>query len=696
VNQPRTPGIACFRISFSATATNGSDWTVDSITGHGSNDISQPDIPADDDTCTLDYALGTSDAGVPDIFYDSSTDEWQVSLFNVVDLAKLINVSNSGPGVGDELCGGPPYDWAAVSPFGWASGLASQTQAAAYSAAFEPNLTLSGALTPIVQSINYSFTQPLTADVGSGQITDTITSTFTLNTGASPPTATQPCSVGHLAAAVDAGDECCPDSPRVSVFPDGLTFQKTLKLATSAHGGCPDYIYHWHRQHAPDGLKITPAKKDIDSSSPTLEVTASCPHSGKKLTVQQADNCVGSVVYAVSVTDSHGLDSNTAYASNKWCVAIAPAVIRGIKFPREKCTPQATTEIQADWRNRANNGYRQDAWGKIVEDLEQTFLNRTPLGNGSPSNRVNWLADAKKLWDDVTPDINNADKADELGQADPPDGDTSAIALPTTAHVAAAPCVRAVGRSAAQKLSDCLALRPSLAAYAQAQAQLGSVLSAALTSQNRYGTAVRADQATQSALQHVVTAILYAELGEAFAATDQAGANVARIGRAQGLFPVISGPRIDRIVHEFARVRSLPRLVQRALPGVTLANLERALRALGPFHGARLDIVAAFAHTLNPSADMPPKGWVTPAGVAAVVAQLRAQGDISTTSEAALRQALTDLVLATGTATEEEVALGEFTTDAQHLAGPSAPFLLAAERALAANSYPPNASHGAF
>ena len=213
-------------VSFSASAAFGSDWRVDSVTGDGSNDVSQPDIPSDDDTCTLDYALAKADAGPTDFYYDPTSGEWKGSLFNILDQTELTNVSNSGPGVGDELCGGPPYSWAADPPFGWASSIASQAQEAAYSAAFEPNLAISGTSNPVSASFNYSFTEPLEGDVGTGSITDTIASTFTINTSSAtqtPPPCGSDDMISQRSAAGAQGDECtCPDPADDVVLADAL------------------------------------------------------------------------------------------------------------------------------------------------------------------------------------------------------------------------------------------------------------------------------------------------------------------------------------------------------------------------------------------------------------------------------------------------------------------------------------------
>jgi hypothetical protein len=303
---------------------------------------------------------------------------------------------------------------------------------------------------------------------------------------------------------------------------------------------------------------------------------------------------------------------------------------------------------------------------------------------GKAKDFWDWMQSGGNLWNQSRPDEKRAKDLEAAGTADPPDAAVSAVALPRIAHPPPLrPCVRFTTAAAAGSFADCVSLTPSLVLYGQTEAQTSAVLDAVLTSQNRYATAVRAGEAGPSAVQHVVTGILYVELGDALAATDQAGLAVARIGRAQGLFPVLTRHQIEQLARSFAHVRRLPAAVTRALPGVTRAEIARALSdALRKFNGSRVDLVSTFAHPFHAAALIPPAGWVTAGAVQAVVARLIAQGEVPAASGVLLDQALNDLEIASGRAAVQH-ALSELTIAAERVPGPAGAFLQAGERALA-------------
>jgi hypothetical protein len=256
-----------------------------------------------------------------------------------------------------------------------------------------------------------------------------------------------------------------------------------------------------------------------------------------------------------------------------------------------------------------------------------------------------------------------------------------ALAQPV-APAAVRACVRGSGKLAGAAFADCLALEPALAAYAQGQAKTLSLLDALLTSQNRFGTAVRAGQAGASALQSAVIAVLSKQLADSFVATDQAGLDVARIGRAQGLFPILARGRINQTAAALARLRRLPAAVARAFPGVSLGDLASSLRnALRDSQATRLDLVATFAQSLRDARSMPLASPVTRDDVGAVVSQLSAQGDVSAASAAALGQALDSFAAASGSAAVSQ-ALAAFDDAARQVPGAAGSFLVAAGRAL--------------
>ncbi len=531
------------------------------------------------------------------------------------------------------------------------------------------------------------------------------TITFSAGTSVCPVSSTDVSARVFSSDAGSTSQECCaPLGAGVAVVPDGGTFKNKLTLTALIHGGCPPYVYHWQITKQPRGLIVSP--KAGPTTVPTLNVTATCPGAtpfGPKLRNAKKGSakwrslerklekalhaCVGPVQYSVWANDSHGLKTGFGYATNRWCVVG--------KGGRDICTAQLNGKLKKAFQDQGDL-YRAAALWKTAVDAGLAFLPNpgspvpgTPGTGAAGQAREYWEAyeNGKTLNEDAKSDTEMADRADEAASADPPDGAVSDVALPNAAEaVSLRPCVQLTRPGSADAFGDCEALQPSLAAYGRGQSQANPLLEAILTSQNRYGTAVRAGDADSSALQHAVSGILYAEAGDALAATDTSGLAMARIAQARDLLPALTKNQIRRFARAFARVHHLSPLAKQALPGVTLAQLRREFETLlREHHGGGFNVVATFSRPFDADALLPPAGWITANELQAVVSQLAAQGDISAADGAALGQALSALAEATSATTKQQ-ALSAFGSTAQGIPGPTGAFLLAAESALATGS----------
>jgi hypothetical protein len=493
---------------------------------------------------------------------------------------------------------------------------------------------------------------------------------------------------GGLAfGAAAAAQACCANALEKPIYAgsDGGVFDGAtpLRLSTSQpNGGCPPFKWRWQlTAGAPKGLKFSTTGGF--TSKPNLVVAATCPGAkGKKGKALNAAlrACIGPVDFSVQAIDSIGQTTDIVHTINNWCVP-------GAKGKPDRCTPQLSKKLKTEFLDQAAQYARQGLaklWDEGLAILGETLT--TPSGGlgkvGKVKDYYDSAANGKRVHDATKDDADLADKARQAAADDPPAGNLSAISLPHLAAPRLAPCGHPVGAPAGVAAADCAALAPDFAALAAAQARTSAVLDAVLTSQNRYATAAKAGDATDSALQHDVSGILYVELGDAFAAGDSAELALIRAGRTQGLIPILARSRIQSVAAAVAKLHSVPTSIVQAVGPISLAQLRSLIDgALADAAGGKLDVLGTFPPPFSAASLIPPSGWVTDGELRAVIAQLVSQGAVPAATATALGGVL-DSLLEASTPASAAQGLSQLTADAGQVPGEAGAFLKAAALAL--------------
>lgn len=485
---------------------------------------------------------------------------------------------------------------------------------------------------------------------------------------------------------------CCANGLKGDMYaePDGGVFDRAAPLRLSAstpNTGCAPYEWKWQlTAGAPKGLKFNTTGGF--TSTPNLTVTATCPGAkgkkGRKLNAALRA-CIGPVQFSVQAVDSSGRTTGFGYATNRWCVP-------GTKGKADRCTPQLNAKLKAEFLAQADHDAREGlaAVGRELATIAAEALTSPGAGSGAgkvlskAQEYIDAVTNGKRVSDAAATDADLADKARQAAADDPPAGNLSMISLPRPPPPRVPPCGHLARVPAGAVAADCAALAPDFAASAAAQARTTAVLDAVLTSQNRYGTAVKAGDATDSALQHDVSGILYVELGDAFAAGDNAALALLQAGRSQGLIPIIGRGQIQRVVAAVAKLKAVPPSIVRVLGPTTVQHLRSLVDgALTDANGGALNVLRTFPPPFSAASLIPPSGWVTNGELRAVIAQLVAQGAVPAATGTALDGVL-DSLLEASTPAAVAQGLSQFTTDAGQVPGETGTFLEAAAHALTA------------
>jgi hypothetical protein len=557
-----------------------------------------------------------------------------------------------------------PYDFVHPPENGWQGG-------AAYSEAANWETEANLDHLPFSQSFPVDFTQNDT-DGGTDHVT--VSETVSI-TGVCSATATS-ASARRTSAAT--ADRCCPPMPAtLYADPNGGTFNGATPLVlhtTPVHGGCPAYTWHWQITLQPKGLSVSPTSGP--TSANMLTVHATCPaakgQKGKRLNAA-LHACVGDVEFSVYVSDTSGKTTDFAHARNKWCVPTG-------KGP-DICTPQLNAKLKKDFDDQGAKA-RMEALVKTLRAVGGVIADAlTSPGAGGRIGRLhdyyNAVENGRKLKQDRRPDTDLVNKFEQAAAADPPAASPSLLAVPGIAGARPRACVPLRAPAARRAVAGCHALREPVGILSVSESQVIADLTALRTTENRYGTAVRAGNADTSALQHAATGILLGELAPDLAAYDSAGQAVTRADRGHETFPALTRRQIGRLRTALSRVRRAGPSSLKAI-GVSLPALRRLLaHDLHGYRGGGVSLGRAFGRPIAASALMPPVGWVTPGEVELVLVQLVSQGAL----DQATATVLTGELDAAGPSPSAS-GLAGFAAQARQVPGTVGGYLLAAARAL--------------
>jgi hypothetical protein len=500
--------------------------------------------------------------------------------------------------------------------------------------------------------------------------TATLTSQLTLT---APGACTCDCPATDRAArqrAHASPGTCCPalalsvNPSTTAVYGRGST---TVALAAVVKQGCPK-TYTWSRATQPSGAAVTPKS----ASGTAVKVTLRCKR-GVKI-------CYGEVSYRVTVTDADG-KQKAADGFIKWCKDSKA------KLPKygEPCTNPLSEQ---DYRFKYL--WIQHLQDKITElygeeaAIEAAGHGLAPITGGSSE------AGAAGAVGAFTVELNQLRA--QLGKAltefnkDPADPATSEIALPPVAVSLPVPaCIPASGKNSAQASQQCAQVRPLFGPVINDTAETSSVVSAMITSANRYATALRGGDQAAVALQQTTTAILGRALAGALQREHDADVSLANGIRTLQLAPLLSATQLNRVVNAVAKLHSFPPEIQPLL-GVTPKQFAANLRTdIAHSHTKGLDVPATLSAPIDTAALTAPDPSVTPPSVQAILDVLLSQGEITPGEAQTLGQDLDSLNGATDTSAAQQ-ALASFNATASQISGPAGVFLQAAAGGLAADS----------
>ena len=620
-------------------------------------------------TCTWTWKVVADPKGTESGTLDlaSSNGGWSVSSLELSMTPLITDASVSGPSncQFDKPTAIPPFDQNSNTNQDWADGpSAPLTAPYARASSDGENVTFSG-----TNSVLEGWQGPQTHTF-SGQLSGSCSITGAAMDGPAPST-----DLFAGAAAAGSGQQCCPKltvdakpSPQAAYgfSPRPLSFEAIPK------GGCPPrnkFKYRWKRTKAPGAASLT--AKGI---GPNLRVTLRCP--------SRQDACFGEVSYRVTVTDTKDNQASKDVFI-KWCrdrKGTLPA-------SGQPCTNQFTEKEWKELYKELDDGLKENQnWigptaTHFAEEGGTSILLPAAeavapvAGAAAAGAEVALWGRARQRWGRLY----------ELWNADPPGAAIARVAVPGAVSAAKLPaCAPVSGRFGSQAAQDCAQDRPLYAAAIDATDRTNAVLGALVSTNNRYGTALRQEDASAMSLQQAAVSILTVQLGDALRAERTAAISLATRLQSQGLAGPMTRARMLLIIGGIRQLRSFPAVVQKELGrNVTPAKFAGELKSdLARTPGTRFDLLASVSKPVPQALSTAPSP-VTAAQGGAVVGALRAQGLLSAGAASQLKQALAALAVATDAASVR-AARTAFANAAAGVGGPAGTFLLVAARALSA------------
>ena len=454
-------------------------------------------------TCTWTWKVVADPKGIDSGTLDltPSNGGWSVSSLELSMTPLITDASVSGPSncQFDKPTAIPPFDQNSNTNQDWADGpSAPLTAPYARASSDGQTVTFSG-----TNSVLEGWQGPQTHTF-SGQLSGSCSITGAAMDGAAPST-----DQFAGAAATGSGQQCCPKltvhakpSPQAAYgfSPPALSFDAVPK------GGCPPrskYKYRWKRTEAPGAASVS-----AKSNGPNLRVTLKCP--------SRREACFGEVSYRVTVTDTKDNEASKDVFI-KWCrdsKGTLPA-------SGQPCTNQFTEKEWKELYKELEEGLKENQnWIgptglHYVSEHVTTFVLPAaeavaPIaGAAAAGAEIALWGRARQRWGRLF----------ELWKADPPDPATGRVAVPGAVAPARLPgCTPVSGRYATQAAQDCAQDRPLYFSMIDATDRTNAVLGALIATNNRYGTALRQEDASAMSLQQAAVSILTVQLGDALRA----------------------------------------------------------------------------------------------------------------------------------------------------------------------------------